>query len=377
MDNDGDLDIIGSSYGQNLLTWWQNRGDLRFTRNDIADDLTNIDQARAVDLDLDGDMDILTAIYGADQIAWWENLLYDYEPDISVFPSPLEFGDVEFKRTSEAFISITNNGSTDITITDIYIEGEGFNAELPGRLKLETDEIRCIPISFYPQELGEHNGVLLIASNDPDEPLLEISMTGNAIWVSPIDLLQRLIQHVHALQDDGILNRGQANSLIVKLEGAIAKLERNQLVPACNKINAFTNHTEDFVEDEILSSEEGRFLIDEVEFVLFLLNEYGIDGGNQELVFSSDIPSDYQIENVYPNPFNSTTEITYGLPVESSFSLKLCDISGREVRRLFEGSKPAGFHTLILSASDLPSGLYLVELESTRRFVTRKVMLIR
>ncbi len=89
------------------------------------------------------------------------------------------------------------------------------------------------------------------------------------------------------------------------------------------------------------------------------------------------IPTEFYLSQAYPNPFNSSTLITYGLPVTSNVSLALYDLSGRLIQTLAEGNQQAGIHTTVLTADNLPSGLYFVRLDAARQVFTRKVMLIR
>jgi len=89
------------------------------------------------------------------------------------------------------------------------------------------------------------------------------------------------------------------------------------------------------------------------------------------------IPKDFFLSNIYPNPFNSTTMITYGLPVASNVSLKLYELSGRMIQTLVDGERQEGIQTTILSADDLPSGLYFIRLSASGHVFTRKVMLVR
>jgi hypothetical protein len=90
-----------------------------------------------------------------------------------------------------------------------------------------------------------------------------------------------------------------------------------------------------------------------------------------------EVPCVFAIQSVQPNPFNSTTTITYGLDKSAPTRLALYDLSGRQVRTLVEGNEPAGVHRTILSAANLPSGLYFVRLEASNQVFTQKVMLIR
>jgi len=89
------------------------------------------------------------------------------------------------------------------------------------------------------------------------------------------------------------------------------------------------------------------------------------------------MPKEFYLGKPYPNPFNSMTRITYGLPLASRVYLKLFDLSGRELMTKNEGNKQAGNHTLTLNVTDLPSGLYFVRLKAAEKVFTRKVMLIR
>ena len=76
MDNDGDLDILSASANDDTIAWYENDGaaDPSWTASDIA---TNADGAWSVfaaDMDNDGDIDVLSAAYGTDDgIAWYEN----------------------------------------------------------------------------------------------------------------------------------------------------------------------------------------------------------------------------------------------------------------------------------------------------------------
>ncbi|MDP8229384.1 MAG: T9SS type A sorting domain-containing protein [Candidatus Electryoneaceae bacterium] len=89
------------------------------------------------------------------------------------------------------------------------------------------------------------------------------------------------------------------------------------------------------------------------------------------------IPTEFSLSEPYPNPFNSTTTISYSIPIASQLSLQLYNLSGRSVITLFDGYREAGNHSTTLTATDLPSGLYFVNLEASEQTLTRKIMLIK
>jgi len=91
----------------------------------------------------------------------------------------------------------------------------------------------------------------------------------------------------------------------------------------------------------------------------------------------SHSPTAFVLYQSYPNPFNATTTIRYGLPYPGNVSLQVYNTLGQQITTLFQGYRQAGFHSATLSADDLASGLYFVRLEASGKVATQKVMLIR
>ncbi len=89
------------------------------------------------------------------------------------------------------------------------------------------------------------------------------------------------------------------------------------------------------------------------------------------------IPDQYFLSQNYPNPFNSVTRIGYQLPVSSDLSIRVFDMSGREVATLVEGTQPAGFHSFNWDANTVAAGLYFVKMKSVEFSSVRKVVLIK
>ena len=89
------------------------------------------------------------------------------------------------------------------------------------------------------------------------------------------------------------------------------------------------------------------------------------------------IPETYVLEANYPNPFNPTTTIRYGLPEAAAVSLVVYDALGREVERLVEGLREAGMHTVTFEAGALPSGWYLYRLTTPGGITPRAMLLLK
>lgn len=88
-------------------------------------------------------------------------------------------------------------------------------------------------------------------------------------------------------------------------------------------------------------------------------------------------PSDFTLSQNFPNPFNSSTTIRYGLPYESRVSLRVFNISGQEVAILVDNRKPAGIHYIRWQPDGQPSGVYFLKLESATGNVVKKMLLMK
>ena len=93
---------------------------------------------------------------------------------------------------------------------------------------------------------------------------------------------------------------------------------------------------------------------------------------------SSELPETFVLKAAYPNPFNPTTTITYGLPAASEVSITATDLLGRQVATLVAGDmKAAGYHTVQLNAGGLASGTYLIRMEAGDFVATQQVVLLK
>ena len=95
---------------------------------------------------------------------------------------------------------------------------------------------------------------------------------------------------------------------------------------------------------------------------------------------NSEIPSQYYLSNNYPNPFNPTTKITFGLPVQSAVTLSVYNILGQKVFETTEKDLSSGVHSLNFDASNLSSGVYVYSIRAVgangRNFVSSKKMML-
>ena len=83
-----------------------------------------------------------------------------------------------------------------------------------------------------------------------------------------------------------------------------------------------------------------------------------------ELYEKQQIPELFVLNKAYPNPFNPTTTIGFGLPDQSEIIIEIYNLYGKRVETLVDKSMPAGYSSLVWNADKFSSGLYFVKLSA-------------
>lgn len=110
-------------------------------------------------------------------------------------------------------------------------------------------------------------------------------------------------------------------------------------------------------------------------------DEYGNTGSGQKYVMVSGlpdlcppcvqcpcimtaeaVPDTFVVDNNYPNPFNPTTKIEYGVPEEAEVLLNVYNVLGQKVATLVDETKGPGFYSADFDGSRLASGFYIARL---------------
>ncbi|MCK6600910.1 MAG: T9SS type A sorting domain-containing protein [Bacteroidetes bacterium] len=111
----------------------------------------------------------------------------------------------------------------------------------------------------------------------------------------------------------------------------------------------------------------------------FRLKQIDTDGTvsfSQVLSFEQ-IPSVLTLNQNYPNPFNPSTVIGFSLPVSGKVSLKIYDITGREIATLLNRDLESGSHSVTFDASGFAAGVYFCNLAFNGQVVTKKLTLLK
>jgi len=88
-------------------------------------------------------------------------------------------------------------------------------------------------------------------------------------------------------------------------------------------------------------------------------------------------PEDFEIQSIYPNPFNPLTTIQFSLDLHSNVTLNLFDIRGKLVETLVNKSLQPGMHEMQWNGQNHSSGIYFAKLIQGGRADVQKLMLLK
>jgi len=93
-------------------------------------------------------------------------------------------------------------------------------------------------------------------------------------------------------------------------------------------------------------------------------------------------PDHYYLAANFPNPFNPTTSIRFGLAASGRAELEIYNVLGRKIRTLVNAEYPAGEFEIVWNGTDdagrpVASGLYFYRLRTADFRETRKMLLMK
>ncbi len=95
----------------------------------------------------------------------------------------------------------------------------------------------------------------------------------------------------------------------------------------------------------------------------------------------TSVPVNYSLKQNYPNPFNPVTNIDFDVKKASFVTLKVYDVTGREVTTLVNNNLQAGTFRASFSANNYSSGVYYykfiaIDNATGEKFINTKAMML-
>ncbi|MFA6617726.1 MAG: T9SS type A sorting domain-containing protein [Candidatus Neomarinimicrobiota bacterium] len=89
------------------------------------------------------------------------------------------------------------------------------------------------------------------------------------------------------------------------------------------------------------------------------------------------MPGEFGLQAAFPNPFNPTLTIRYGLTEDAQTKVNILDLQGKTIASLENKFQKAGSHELQWQATDAASGIYMVEIIAGGKRDLKKVLLTK
>jgi serine protease len=92
---------------------------------------------------------------------------------------------------------------------------------------------------------------------------------------------------------------------------------------------------------------------------------------------TNNLPQDFLLLDLYPNPFNPTTILHLELARNANISWNIYDILGRQILSAKADFFSAGSHQILINLAACPSGKYFLEVESDRHRIVKPLLLLK
>jgi hypothetical protein len=114
------------------------------------------------------------------------------------------------------------------------------------------------------------------------------------------------------------------------------------------------------------------------DYKLVPRNDDDFIGFTTDVTEGEEIPAEYSLSQNYPNPFNPSTTIQYSLPEAGDVTFRIYNLLGQEVKTVFDNiPQSAGTHSVVFSASELPSGIYFYSFRVNDFAQVKKMILMK
>jgi len=365
IDGDGDIDVLSSSAIDDKIAWYENDGNENFTSHIITTSADAPYSVYAEDVDGDGDMDVLSASTWDKKIAWYENLFFEIvliAPNGGELYEPGEILNIQWSSQNIQNVKIDISTDSGATWTNIIASTPAVTGQYNWTIPQQINSDNClIRICDVPSQsicdvsddvfiIKENSSITVISPNGGEHWLMGESR--DIIWTGA---------NVDSVRIDLSLHNGYLWHTITNSTPSDEIFEWVVQSPQTSwdcriRISDVTDST---IHDE----SDTTFIID----IFPSVEDYFGDG----------IPTEYNLNQNFPNPFNPITKIYYGVPHTSYVELVVYDLLGNEIIKLVSEEREAGYHSINFDASSYNSGIYFYRLTAGGFVETKKMILLR
>ncbi|WP_082780351.1 T9SS type A sorting domain-containing protein [Rufibacter sp. DG15C] len=158
---------------------------------------------------------------------------------------------------------------------------------------------------------------------------------------------------------------------ILYRESAISNISFSPTIPLLRGLYNYTSSTKDSYTGEtvIIATDVSTTAWKAIGFLV-------TDGNAAATVTTNLLPEhSHKMLKAYPNPFQGTTTVLFTLPTAGDYTLALYNNKGEQVADPTKGNAAGGVSTAVeVKANHLPSGLYILKLQTAQGIETMKLL---
>jgi len=329
---------------------------------------------------------------------------------IQVSPMSLAFGMNRLGSTDSLRVLVSNTGFAGTLVLDSIVSSLPDVVPSLSHLSLEPGQSKTISVAFSPVTPEQESGFLSFYCNDPQSHVVKISLSGAGIELTHNPVIEMAAVDQYSCSQAKIV---WFRTLDDTAGAADPVTQYDIWVRDNTTISRVTREKQptEVLPDATLGA-PWQFLsstpavgFDEYVAVVSHPCSSSIAGYWNECILAaqtvshraylslaaplspSDItnvranitntPQRFQLCENFPNPFNPSTTIRFGLPNRSHVLLTIYNTIGQKIAELVNGDIEAGYHEVQFDGSRLASGVYFYRLQAGSFVETRKLLLLR
>jgi hypothetical protein len=288
-------------------------------------------------------------------------------PILAFNPTSINFGTVSVGFFKDTTVTISNTGTDTLKITNIIGNLSVFTAR-PGSANIPPGQSLVDTLRFAPSAGGNVSGRFSVTSNSLTSPDT-VSASGTGSTLFPI------LAFSSSTVSFGNVNVASFKDTAITISNVGTDTLKILGITTSNSV--FT------VRPTILTIPPGQSFSDTLRFAPVVAGGYSgrifvasnaptspdtivVSGTGIPATSVKDpalIPDAYSLGQNFPNPFNPSTIIRYGLRAKSNVRLEIFNVLGQKVDALVDAEQNEGYHAVTWHAS-VPSGVYFYRIDA-------------
>ena len=330
-------------------------------------------------------------------------------PEVAISEEALDFELVYIDYPETLEVEFTNTGRAALGFESISVDNPAVEISFNEEMEVPALSSVVMSITYNPAEDDILDTSIVIETDDPENPVIEIALTGEGAGAPDLRLNRN--QLVAEVPEDGMVSQtmtfrnaggsplsynvsfsettpgstGTSSSeaeeirlgdeeldstpswiLFVQSQGTMEAGEIREITVRFRGIVEPGEYTADMIINTNDPSNPQRV----VQLFMTVISSTSTDN-------DMDVPRDFALNQNYPNPFNPTTQIEYAVPEASHVTLEVFNVQGQRVATLVNGEQSAGYHMATFDAERLSSGVYLYRITAGSFTKTQKMMLVK